>query len=211
MAGRTSARSRARVAGLGTALLAVMLVAGCGDSEEPDGSSSPTATTSVTETATESPTTATSEPTETWALPALPDEATENTPEGAEAFIRYYFDVANGLYQNPPATDEISGIVGSELVDPECISCETLRSELTQLSESGQRTLGDLYTIDSMERIGGGAPDVQRFNMVMTLNDHVIETTDSGEQDEYSGGRVEGVGAAKWTGTQWVIYDMELG
>lgn len=208
MAGRISARSHARLAALGMALSA--LVAGCGDSEESDGTANPAATTSVTETATESPTdTPTTEPSGTSALPPLPEEATQNTPEGAEAFIRYYFDFANDLYQNPPPVEEIGDIVGPDLVDPECISCQTLRTELSQLSENGQRTLGDLYTVDSIERIGGGPPDVQRFNLVMTLNDYVIEDSE-GEQFEYSGNQVEGVGAATWTGEQWVIYGMEL-
>jgi hypothetical protein len=210
MAWTISARPR-------TAALAVtaglLLATGCTGSD--DAATSPTtaatATASPTAEATDSPTTETPEPTETSALPPLPDAATENTPEGAEAFIRYYFDVANQLYQEPPPAEEIPELVDARLVDPDCISCETLRQELTQLSENGQRTLDDLYTIDSMERIGGGPPDVTRFNMVMTLEDHVIEDVSTGDQTSYTGGQVEGVGAAAWTGTRWVIFDMELG
>lgn len=209
MAGRSSARPRGVVAAL-VSMAVASLVAGCGDGGDPAATpsgvtSSPSATASPSETA------ATASPTETSALPPLPDAAKENTPEGAEAFIRYYLDVANQLYMDPPAVKDVDNVVSDSLVDPECVSCETLRTELTQLSQNGQRTLGALYTIDSMERVGGAPPEVQRFNMTVTMLDHVIETTQSGEQDEYQGRQVSGLGAAVWTGSQWVVYDMELG
>ncbi|HWI43089.1 MAG TPA: DUF6318 family protein [Nocardioides sp.] len=79
---------RTPAARLGTALAAAaLLLAGCADDGEPrsDPTWSPTAVP-------ESPSTT---PADAATKPALPDAATKATKAGAEAFIQYYWDVAN--------------------------------------------------------------------------------------------------------------------
>ena len=112
---------------LGTAaVMAAAVLSGCTGSEPDPGPTGATAT-SPTESATESPT-PTEEPTETSALPPLPEEATENTPEGAEAFIRYYVDVVNEAYTTPR-----TGLI-PPLSDPDCIACIEMENRVAEMS-----------------------------------------------------------------------------
>ena len=204
MAGQTSARSRARLTAVGMALSAVVLTAGCGDSEETDGSASPAATTSVTATATASPTTETPEPTETSALPPLPEEATENTPEGAEAFIRYWFDVTNELYMEP-----VPGVV-PEISHPECIACQRTESTIAELAATDSTALTEPFIIQSIERIGGGPPNVTRFNMIADAPTNATVDAEGRETNPGDAATVEGVGAAYWDEERWTLYDLAL-
>lgn len=200
---------RARVFG---AVLVGVLLAGCNGEPGPEETSSETVTTTTsTESVTASPSeSVTPQPSETSVLPPLPDAAKENTAEGAEAFIRYYYEVVNELFMNPPPVNDIATVIGDDLVDPECVSCGNLRSEVTEFSKGGWRTLGPIHKIDSISPIGGGPPGVQRFNMSVTMLDSVVVST-SGEEHPREGRDIEGVGAAIWSGERWVIYDMELG
>ena len=207
---------RARVFG---AVLVGVLLAGCNGEPGPEETSSETVTTTTSaptssaSTVTSSPSpseSVTPQPSETSVLPPLPDAAKENTAEGAEAFIRYYYEVVNELFMNPPPVNDIATVIGDDLVDPECVSCGNLRSEVTEFSKGGWRTLGPIHKIDSISPIGGGPPGVQRFNMSVTMLDSVVVST-SGEEHPREGRDIEGVGAAIWSGERWVIYDMELG
>ena len=214
MAGGLSARPRGLRAGLGLAVLTgVLVVAGCSGSGsgEGNGTSATVASPPTTVTASSSEPTATASPTETSALPPLPEAAKENTPEGAEAFIRYYYDVANGLHEDPPPASQIETLISGELVDPECRSCDVLRDELREFATGGYRTTGPIYSVLTMEPIGGGLPGVQRFNMTMRIEEHVIERPSTGETYEREQRDVSGVGAASWDGEKWRTYDMELG
>ena len=206
---RCGVRMRGRVGRGATAFVAAVVLAGCGGSTDPTPTTP--APTSPTVTATPEPSeepTESPEPTETGdpvGLPPLPEAAKENTPEGAEAFIRYYFDVANSLYENPPSEIPIS-----DMIEEDCISCQTLISEVTGLRSAGQRTTGPLYAIESMKPIGGGLPGVQNFNMTMKVLDVVVETIATGETETVKGHSVSGVGAAMWEGGQWRVYGMAL-
>jgi hypothetical protein len=186
------------------ALLAVVLVAGCGDSGESDGAATSTATASVSET-TEPPIESPSaEPTATSALPPLPAEATENTPEGAEAFIRYWFDVTNDLYMRPDA-----GVVPL-ISHPDCVACQRTESTITELAATDSTALTEPFLIESMERIGGGPPDVTRFNMVADAPANATVDADGNESNPGEAATVEGVGAAYWDGERWTLYGLEL-
>ncbi|MDP9823415.1 DUF6318 family protein [Nocardioides massiliensis] len=78
-----STAARARRAALAVAL-PLLLVAGCSDNPEPSAATTPSASPSPTATASDSP-----------AAPELPAAARENTPEGAEAFVRHWVEVLN--------------------------------------------------------------------------------------------------------------------
>ncbi|MDO5502973.1 MAG: DUF6318 family protein [Actinomycetia bacterium] len=165
----------------------------------------PTPSAPETETVTESPTpTETPTPTpseDPTALPPLPEAATENTPEGAEAFIRYYIDVLNHLHQYPQ-TGEVA-----HFADEGCESCRNAEERIAWLIEHDAHLDGDLYELDSLTRIGGGAPGVTRFSTVwLGLGPKVLardgEILESIPTDEFNG-----IMAAKWEGQSWVFYD----
>ncbi|MGA8048266.1 MAG: DUF6318 family protein, partial [Dermatophilaceae bacterium] len=144
------------------------------------------------------------EPSGTSALPPLPEEATENTPEGAEAFIRYYFDVANRLYQDP-----VPGLI-LELSDPECESCAAIEEQVAELSSNSQRAEADAYDVQSMERVGGSVDGVTTFNMVVNLPANAILDESGSRVSESGAATYRGEGAAVWEGDSWALFGLNL-
>ena len=188
---------------LGTAaVMAAAVLSGCTGSQPDPGPTGATAT-SPTESATESPT-PTEEPTETSALPPLPEEATENTPEGAEAFIRYYVDVANLAHQTPQL-----GLV-PQLASDVCESCVTMEQQVSDLVAKGERVEEPVYQIDKIEPIGGSTGGVQLFNMNVTLPANRILTAEGAEASSYEATEISGRGGAIWEGDRWWVYELTL-
>lgn len=202
MATRTSARPRgaAALATVGAVVGAVVLV-GCSGSGEGQGSPTTGTTSPVTVTATTEAPTPTPSATEASALPPLPDAAKENTPEGAEAFIRYYFDVVNLLHREPQL-----GVL-QEIIDPGCESCANAEETISYLVEQGARLDGDLYLIERLTRIGGGDPGVTRFDATWQGPGATVMTDTQEVLDEIPPAEFAGIMAAKWTGEKWVFYD----
>jgi len=196
---------------VGAAVVALVLV-GCSGSGDPEPIPT-TPPTSVSTPASPSPTpddtltgdpTETSEPGEAGDLPPLPDAAKENTPEGAEAFIRYYFDVANGLYMDPKP-----GLIPG-ISDQDCVACQRTETTIRDLSLSNSHARTEPFVITSMERIGGGAPGVQRFNMVAHAPANATVSQDGSESNLGDEATLQGIGAAIWDGNQWKLYDLAL-
>src|SRR4051794_19930833 len=84
------------------ALLALVVVAGCGGRPHPQKPKSST-TASATPSATP---------------PTMPAQAKENTPEGAAAFVKHYIDVFNYASN----TGDVAEL--SRLSDPKCGGCQ---------------------------------------------------------------------------------------
>ena len=84
------------------ALLALVVVAGCGGDPEPkEPKSVPTASTTPTATP-----------------PTMPAQAKENSPEGAAAFVKHYIDVFNYASNTGDVTEL------SRLSSPKCDGCQ---------------------------------------------------------------------------------------
>lgn len=201
---RCGVRARGRLGRSAAALLAAALLAGCNGSSDP-APTTPAPTTSATTVVTPEPTEEPSaEPSETDAgngLPPLPEAAKENTPEGAEAFIRYYFDVMNQLHREPQI-----GVL-SRLADGGCTSCESAEAAISRLINERWRFEDDLYAIEALTPIGGGDPGVTRFDARWRgLGPRIL--SEDGETVEILPAKdFEGIMAAKWEGTKWVFYD----
>src|SRR5690606_36837355 len=164
MTHRMSVPAWVRTAAL--AVIAAVALAGCSGSSEPD----PTPTAAAPTTAVAGPTdteaaetaSPTAEPGEASGVPPLPDAAKENTPEGAEAFIRYYFDVTNAAYTTPEA-----GLLPS-LSDPECLACKAIEEQNEGLVQQDIRVKIAPFELTEMQRVGGSAPDVTSFNVKLS-------------------------------------------
>ena len=164
----------------------------------PESSPSPTETESTEEPTTEGPT---DEPTEASALPELPEAAKENTPEGAEAFIRHYVDVLNQAHMHPEL-----GLI-ERYADAGCESCESGKEAIQRLIDLDAHFDGEMYELQSLTPIGGGEPGVQRFEAEWRgLSAQVV--SESGEVlDVVPAEDFEGIMAARWEGERWVFYD----
>lgn len=135
-------------------VVASLIVAGCG-SETPGGGASTWAATDAVSSSATTPSPSTSQasapptvgqtvtittgPAPT--LPPMPPEAQEMTNEGAEAFVRYWFDLAN-YAQATGDTDPLMAQSG-----PECDMCAALRDGVEASYHDGGRVIGTLWTL----------------------------------------------------------------
>ncbi|MCW2801415.1 MAG: hypothetical protein JWQ70_2887 [Aeromicrobium sp.] len=83
-------------------LVALLVVGACGSDPQPK----------------EPKSTATASATPTISVPTMPAQAKENSPEGADAFLRHYVDVLNFASR----TGNVSEL--SRLSSPKCVGCQ---------------------------------------------------------------------------------------
>lgn len=92
-------------------------------------------------------------PTATWTpstvdvLASMPPEARERTAAGAEAVVRYYFDVMNALAQNPQPNKL------SELCLPDVEACTAIQSHIKSNLSKGIRFEGPTSEIHAIKSI----------------------------------------------------------
>jgi hypothetical protein len=129
--------------------LALLTTAAC--SSDPQPAAPPTPTDSVSATSAAPPedtapetATETASPS-TDALPELPDEAKEQTEAGAEAFVKFYFDMLNILVQDPKP-----GVLGG-LASPNCQTCGAFAENIDTLESAGERMAGPLASVELTE------------------------------------------------------------
>ena len=75
----------------------------------------------------------------------VPSAAAANTPQGAAAFARFYFDAVNKSFQNR------SGSTLREISASSCKTCMGLASAADRLAAADQRLRGGVYTVLSAE------------------------------------------------------------
>ncbi len=74
-------------------------------------------------------------------LPAMPAQAQEMTNEGAEAFVQYWFDLANyGV-----ATGDTGPVM--TMAEPSCTVCERIRAQIAANYSDGGRILNYQWTV----------------------------------------------------------------
>lgn len=117
-------------------LLVAALAVGCGAEEE-----TPRALPSVSVTTAPSPTAA-----------PVPTEAQAETPQGAAAFARFWFDTLN----NAAATGETDAL--RELAHPECQACTNFADSIDVLYEDGGGIRGGVFTVVVAESPGDDDP-----------------------------------------------------
>ncbi len=92
-------------------------------------------------------------PTATWTpspvdvLAQLPPAAKERTAQGAEAVVRYYFDVMNALAQNP----QPNGL--SELCLPDVEACTAIQSHIDENMTNGLRFSGPVSQVRGIRAV----------------------------------------------------------
>lgn len=126
---------------LAVPLAASMLLAGCGGDSNPDASRSSTASSSPTTTS--APTTSVS-PTATVTPtidPNIPAAARAQTPAGAEAFTKYFFERLNVAWTGPRA-----GIL-SPLCQASSKACAAYEKTAARLTKEGHRYDGNPLTM----------------------------------------------------------------
>jgi hypothetical protein len=180
------------------ALLLTGVLAGCNDEDAPDpqgpieSSSEPSS----------SPTGATSEPTPRGPVePTLPAEAEENDQAGAEAYVRFYWDVVNFATK--------TGDVGllEQLDQPSCDGCARGVEGIERVYGGGGRITGGNYKVTSLEptRSPSGHWTVVAHTRIGTQR-----TVGAGDLNgRFPGGRAKWLLGVAWIHDAWSITTLE--
>ncbi|MCL8251022.1 DUF6318 family protein [Aeromicrobium fastidiosum] len=84
-------------------------------------------------------------PTPTATLPTMPPQASEDSPEGAAAFVKHYVDVFNYA----AATGDVDEL--SRLSSPDCEGCQSYIDLYRDTYEAGGYFRGGDWTVDQMD------------------------------------------------------------
>jgi hypothetical protein len=101
-----------------------------------------------------------STPTATVARSALPDPARSTTPQGAEAFVRYFFNQLNAAFSASDAS------LIEPLVDPQCSTCRNYMNALR--ADPSKVIRGPSFAVESVAAspVASGGSYVSVFGRV---------------------------------------------
>ena len=123
-------------------LAASMLLAGCGGDAKPDASSGTTASPATTAKPTPTSATTTTSPATD---PGIPAAARANTPEGAAAFVRYFYGQVNIAWSRPQA-----GLISS-LSAATCKTCANFERESVANVAKKTRVIGQSIVLETVD------------------------------------------------------------
>jgi len=195
---RPMARTQA-VAG-GAALLAALVLGGC--SSDATSTSSPTPTPSETSTsASPSPSRSTTPtPSESSTIPAA---ARKNTPEGAEAFVRFFVKQFNRAWTTPQP-----GLIAS-LSDRRCRFCANTESTSETLDSRDERYETPPLTLKGAQAFSG-APSGQIFvNAELVQNKAAVVDSAGGLVHQDVRKALPSNIVLLWSGDRWVVLELE--
>ena len=154
---------------LAVAVAGLLLLAGCSDNPEPaplEPSSSPSTS--------ESPD----------AAPEMPDEARENTPEGAEAFVRYWVEVLNH------ATVSGETQILRDHSSSDCTSCQSILDLIDSTYGDGGAIQSEGWKINQMSvALGPGNPAPASAALVIISSPQSFTDSESQPVRRTKGGR----------------------
>jgi hypothetical protein len=145
------------------------------------------------------PVTPTASPTE--AAADVPEEAREETPEGAAAFGRFFYETLEEAYA---ASDPD---LLQPLVAPECEACQRILASLTRLRDEGLNVTG--HTITVTDAVAPGLQPGETETSVTSILDFAeyVETDAQGNEvfrEEAASQVVQDVGLRR-DGNAWVV------
>ncbi len=173
----------------------------------PSSSSSVSATSTVSVPGPTAVTTATTAPSIT-SLPYpsdVPAAARVNSPEGAQAFVRHYFDVANGLYVNPRA----GGI--EPLGSPSCKTCAALARIFAGFAERKERfTTAPQQIVDIVRAPDASPSGSTKFDVVVRLVASQRVDATGKVLETVKDGRAVLATTTVWVGDHWLLAESKV-
>jgi hypothetical protein len=139
-------------------------------------------------------------PTETSSIPAA---AREQTPEGAEAFVKYFVGAFNDAWTQPQP-----GLI-AELSVAKCQFCSKTEETARTLSSRGERYDSAPLTLQTAEAFSGAPPN-QQFVYAELVQNEASVVDGSGEkvhQDDRQS--LPSNIALLWDRDHWVVYELE--
>lgn len=186
---------------LGAGLLALVVVTGCDASGDPEGTASPSVS-SASPSASPSPSPT---PSASPSGPEVPAAARKQTPAGAEAFLRYYFDELNRVSMVPDP-----GVLGS-LGTSDCEFCQRNETTIKSLADAGHRYVTEPTRVTAAEAFGGAPKDAQYVHLEFDqLGAKIVDEagTKVGEDKKLE---AKANAALRWQGGSWKLQGVERG
>ena len=189
---------------LAVLLAATLLLAGCaGDSKadapSPNTTGSPPTTSPSAPTTTTSPTT-TAPKVDSKVDPNIPAAARAHTPEGAEAFVRYFYSQLNVALATPK-----SGLV-SALSGTTCKTCTAFEGIAVDLASKRQRYQGDGFAVSYVGSIGESELLVvgeQPTGAVIDINGAVVKRRTQAEPIKF-------IVTVPWSSEGWRVGEIRV-
>ncbi|MBM6404154.1 hypothetical protein JQN72_07840 [Phycicoccus sp. CSK15P-2] len=192
---------------VGAAVVAVVVAAGCGGSGGSVPSGSPVVSSSgpggsVSSSA--SPSVSGSPSSTGGAGPEVPAAAREQTPEGAEAFVEFYFEQFNVAWTEPRP-----GLIEANSTG-DCKFCRTTEEHAVWLADNDQRYSSEPITLKSVEALAG-APKGQLYLFAEFVQNPVdVVTADGTVTSSEDRMDVQRNLALKWSGGRWYMFAVEV-
>jgi hypothetical protein len=185
---------------LGSLLGGVVLLGGCDSDEPPTSGPTPTPSSTTSSTSPSPPATPTPTPSNTSTIPAA---ARKNTPEGAEAFLKFYFSAANEAWTTP----DVSLI--QRLGTRGCEFCTRTEDAAVYLEEHGERYAEDPVTVLSVKAFGG-APTGEQY-LAVKFRQNAVAVVDAKGAVARSDPEavITGNAALRWTSGRWLLRGVE--
>ncbi len=175
------------------------LVSGCSGGDPPPSNPTVTTSTSGVATTTAAPST-TIPPT---GAPVLPDAARQQSPEGAEAFVRHWFDVSTYAFANLDSA--------ALLALGDCLTCTALAGTLDEIASRGNRLDGGAADVMSVT----SAPITAEATATVNASFVAAEAREISPEGSVvavvdPGGNAGYVFTLRWTSDTWMADSIQL-
>lgn len=194
---------RARRAGVGLVLVASLAAAGCDGSPGPGSSPTPTPSAASSSSSSSTATPSTSDETTPSGAATIPAAARENSAEGAEAFVRFFFDQYNEAWTQPR-----TGLISS-LSDTGCEFCSKAEATSVMLKRRGDRYAAAPVTVGPTA-ILEGAPEPERYvHVALVQNASDVVAKDGSIVHSDPRADIPSNVAVKWVDGRWLVAAVE--
>ena len=180
-------------------LVVLLGLVGCsGGGDDPPPTSSTTS--SVSTTRSTPPSSSSTTASSATATVDIPVAARAQTPEGAEAFVKFFMDEVSRAWTKP-----IAGLI-PPLGEPGCIACKSFEDTAKDLVAKSQRYESRPSTTLSANAVDGGP----RRMVHVVLQQHEVDIVDSAGNTVLTdkGKRFAVNAELAWRGGRWWLYDM---
>ncbi|MFF1829177.1 DUF6318 family protein [Paenarthrobacter sp. NPDC058040] len=208
------ARASLWIRTIGLAVSAMLLLGGCQGSGTPSGTSTTTASPTSSATASRAPTpapTAAYKPADAKGkaqnvpVPVMPALAKENTKEGLEAFIRYWYAQQNYAAETGDTK------VWTDMTGHDCLACNRILKGLQDSNVNGRWLVGGKITIPAVELIwsDGAAAQQARVQIVQERTDYYNADGTEGRASQTATNSAFGV-TTMYDADGWKVTDLGL-
>jgi hypothetical protein len=130
----------------------------------------------------------------------IPKAAQAHTPEGAEAFVRFF------VQQSNLASTRADVTLLPPLFDPGCLSCKAIQDQVLELKAKGRHYESDPVGIGAADAVDGGMGGQQLVRLRMIQNP--AEVVDKLGKVISTDPRTELARTASlvWRGDRWFVY-----